>query len=330
LPGNLRQEVGLPSIRVLVADDHKDWRQRICSLLAQRPELQVVCQVADGPQVVQKAEELRPDLILLDIGLPTLNGIEAARQVRRLSPDSQIIFLSQENSVDVVQAALSTGALCYVYKADAGSDLLLAVDSVLCVRRFLSRSVKNYNDDEASHHHRHELLLYSDDWFLVEGFSRFIARALKDHNPAILVATPPHREGVSQRLESAGIDVVSAIQQGAYIPLDVEKMLASFMLEGSPDPAQLAEVAGGLITSAAKAAKKEHPRVAACGECAPRLWAEGNAGAALRLEQLLNCLAGTYAVDILCGYPGNSFDIDRQAFGNICAEHSAVLLDRLA
>lgn len=320
----------MPSIRVLVADDHKDWRRRICLLLAERPELQVVCEVADGPQVVQKAEELQPDLILLDIGLPTLNGIEAARQVRRLSPDSKIIFLSQENSLDVVQGALSTGALCYVYKADAGSDLLLAVDSVLCGRCFLSRSVKHYNDDEASQHHRHELLLYSHDWFLVEGFSSFIARALKDNNPAILLATPPHREGVARRLESAGIDVALAVHQGAYVPLDAEKMLASFMVDGSPDSVRLAEVAGGLITSAAKAAKKEHPTVAACGECAPRLWSEGNAGAALRLEQLWNRLARAHPLDILCGYASNSFDgRDHRVFRNICAEHSVVLLDHL-
>ena len=75
--------------------------------------------MSDRLEAVEKARELRPDLILLDIGIPKLNGIEAARRVRQLSPKSRIVFLSQHNDLDVVRAALSTGALAYVHKADA-------------------------------------------------------------------------------------------------------------------------------------------------------------------------------------------------------------------
>jgi DNA-binding NarL/FixJ family response regulator len=88
-----------------------------------QPELQVICEVSDGSEAVQKAGELKPDLILMDIGLPKLNGIEAARQIRQLSPNFKIIFLSQDNSLDVIQEALSTGALAYVHKAQAGRAL---------------------------------------------------------------------------------------------------------------------------------------------------------------------------------------------------------------
>jgi DNA-binding NarL/FixJ family response regulator len=99
-----------PSIRILVVDDYKDWRDQVRSLLRARPEWQIICEVSGGSEAVQKAEELKPDLILLDIGLPKLNGIEAARRIRQLSPNSKIIFLSMETSPDVVQVALSTGA----------------------------------------------------------------------------------------------------------------------------------------------------------------------------------------------------------------------------
>jgi DNA-binding NarL/FixJ family response regulator len=92
--------------------------------------LQIVGEVADGLEVVRKAQELQPDLILLGIGLPVLNGIEAAHQIRRLAPESKILFLGQGSSADVVQEALSFGALGYVVKAQAGSDLLAAVDAV--------------------------------------------------------------------------------------------------------------------------------------------------------------------------------------------------------
>jgi len=102
----------------------------VCSTLEKGPELQVICEVSDGFEAVQKAEELKPDLIVLDIGLPTLNGFEAARRIRKLAPESKILFLSQESSADVAQEALRLGALGYVVKARAGSELLAAVEEV--------------------------------------------------------------------------------------------------------------------------------------------------------------------------------------------------------
>src|SRR5882672_9974931 len=98
------------SIRVLIVDDYEDWRRKVRQLLQGHPELQVTGEASDGLEAVQKADELKPDLILLDIGLPKLNVIEAARQIRQLPLSSKIIFLSQDNSLDVVQVALSTGA----------------------------------------------------------------------------------------------------------------------------------------------------------------------------------------------------------------------------
>ena len=90
--------------------------------------MELIGELSDGLAAVQKAEELSPDLILLDIGLPTLNGIEAARQIRKLVPSAKIILLSLESSDDVVQEALGLGAKGYVVKALAGSELLPAVD----------------------------------------------------------------------------------------------------------------------------------------------------------------------------------------------------------
>jgi DNA-binding NarL/FixJ family response regulator len=123
---------------VLVVDDFEPFRSFVCSALKQKPELEVVCEVSDGLAAVQKAEELNPDLILLDIGLPTLNGIEAARQIRKLVPNAKIIFLSQETSDDVIQEALRLGARGYVVKTRAGSELLAAVEAVLDGKQYVS------------------------------------------------------------------------------------------------------------------------------------------------------------------------------------------------
>ena len=106
-------------------------------------ELQVIAEVSDGLEAVQKAVELQPDLILLDIGLPSLNGIEAARQIRKLLPESEIIFLTQESSAEVMQEAFSLGARGYIVKAKAGSELLTAVEAGLLGKTFVSSSNGN-------------------------------------------------------------------------------------------------------------------------------------------------------------------------------------------
>jgi DNA-binding NarL/FixJ family response regulator len=103
IPGEVR------SVRILVIDDFEPFRRFVCSIVATRPYLNVIGEISDGLEAVQKAKELKPDLILLDIGLPALNGIAAARQIRKFSPESKIIFVSQESSADVVQEALSSG-----------------------------------------------------------------------------------------------------------------------------------------------------------------------------------------------------------------------------
>lgn len=128
-------------VRILLVDDYEPFRRFVRSTLRKRPSLQIIAEVSDGLEAVQQAQELKPDLILLDIGLPTLNGIEAARKIRKLAPESKIIFVTQESFADVLQEALSTGAQGYVLKARAGIDLIAAVEAVIEGRQFLSSSL---------------------------------------------------------------------------------------------------------------------------------------------------------------------------------------------
>ena len=136
--------------RIMVVDDFKDWRLKVCSILEQSQELLVVGEASDGAEAVQKAQELQPDLIVLDIGLPKLNGIEAAPRMSELSPGSKILFLSQANDADSIQAALSAGACGYVHKLSAGTQLLSAVAAVLQGQRFVTGGI-SYKESNGKH-----------------------------------------------------------------------------------------------------------------------------------------------------------------------------------
>ena len=123
---------------VMVVDDSEAWRSFASSILGKESTLEIVCEVVDGPEAVGKAEKFRPDLILVDIGLPTLNGIEVVDQICQIASDSTILFVSQEDDPAIVRAALNAGGKGYVLKADAVDELLPAIAAVLRGDQFLS------------------------------------------------------------------------------------------------------------------------------------------------------------------------------------------------
>lgn len=130
-------------ISVLVVDDFAQWRRVVGAALWEKLGLRTIAEAADGLEAVDKAEEFQPDLVVLDIGLPTLNGIEAARRIRDVSPKSKVVFLTQNCSSDVAEAALDTGAGGYVVKSAFARELISAVEAVFEGRRFLSEKILN-------------------------------------------------------------------------------------------------------------------------------------------------------------------------------------------
>ena len=142
-------------LRILVVEDHAPFRRLICTALQRRAEFQTI-EAADGLEAVQKAEELQPDLILLDINLPKLHGFEVAKQIPRLAPHARLLFMSQESLSDIVRKALSLGARGYIRKLSAGTDLLPAIDAVLAGQRFVSSSLAFIEPADAPAPHRHE------------------------------------------------------------------------------------------------------------------------------------------------------------------------------
>jgi len=133
------------TFRILLVDDFEPWRSFVASLLRQNPEWQIICEVSDGLEAIQKAKEFQPDLIVLDIGLPKLNGIEAASSIRNVAPESKILFLSATHSSDIAAAALSAGGHGYVVKSGGASELLMAVEAVLQSKRFVSSIFRGFD-----------------------------------------------------------------------------------------------------------------------------------------------------------------------------------------
>lgn len=329
---------------ILLVDDFAPWRHYVSTTLQKQPGFRIIDEASDGVEAVQKAQQLKPDLILMDVGLPLLNGIEAARRMRAVSPSSKILFLSENRSPDVADEVLRIGAAAYVVKSDAARQLLPAVEAVLQGKKFLSSSLTAQHQAESKQSvvpvrgsvvepvppHRevpasHKVGFYYDDQHLLDDATRFIGSALKNGNAAIVIATGPHRDGLLPRLQAYGLDIRAAIEQGRYIALDAASALLTFMHHEKPDPARFMTIFGQLILTAAKAAKGSHPRVVVFGEGVDLLCAEGNAEAAIQVERLGNQLTRTYNVDILCAY---SLDVERpidsDIFQRICAEHSAV------
>lgn len=256
--------------RVLVVEDHEPFRRFISSVLQGKPGLQVIGEVSDGLDAVEKAVKLQPDLILLDIGLPGLNGIEAARRIRRMAASCKILFVSLESSASVVQTALDSGALGYVLKSEAGMDLLTAVEAAIRGEHFVSRGLSDLafqprtpdplcisdipapqtQSEIVRHHPAH---FYADDETFLSDFTGFITSALNAQGAVIVVTTESHRTSLIERLQGDGVNIAAAVDQKRYIALDVADPLSPTMVNTS-DPVGFAQSARDLIVEAARTA----------------------------------------------------------------------------
>src|SRR5262245_25392475 len=172
--------------RVLIVDDYEPWRSHVRSVLQATAEWQIVGEAADGPEAIQKAATLKPDLILLDVGLPTLSGIKVAERVLASNPAQKILFISEHRSL--AEGALATGARGYIIKSDAAFELLPAMEAVINGRRFVGASAalpsRGTNTD---HVHRHDAGFYENEASLLNAWTDAATTALAAGHTVILL-----------------------------------------------------------------------------------------------------------------------------------------------
>ena len=140
-------------IRVLIADDSAEWRDFILNCLIKNQRFEIVGEAQDGVEAIELATQTKPTIILLDVRMPSLNGLEAARQILALEPEARVIFLTGESDHDFVTAALDTGAMGYVLKGNANRDLPIAIDKAIEGIRFVSKGLPNGSPERESTEH---------------------------------------------------------------------------------------------------------------------------------------------------------------------------------
>jgi DNA-binding NarL/FixJ family response regulator len=315
--------------RVLVVDDFAPWRQHVLSTLQNTSDWQVVGEAADGPDAINKALALRPDLILLDVGLPTVNGIEAARRILARNPNLRILFVSEHQSWDIAEAALCTGARGYICKSDAGRELLPAMETIVGGQRFVAarfggRVVDNTSRRLSSGPRRHEAAFYDSEKQLLDEWTIIAEVALNSGATFIVVAGDSILYGLQESLRARGVNLARAVGEGRYVSFTVAEIRPKFMVDDWPDETRFWEDATSMMMAAAKASKSAQPSIVACGEIAPTLCRQGNTEAAIRVEQLWDELARMYQLDVFCGYSGDCACRDRRGdvFDRICATHT--------
>jgi signal transduction histidine kinase len=171
----------------------------------------------------------------------------------------------------------------------------------------------------------HIVRYYEDDASLVAEVSQLVTAGLATGEPAVVIATPTHRDGLERRLKAQRINVADAHRSGRYVPLDAAETLARITLDGWPDAVRFGEIIGGTVGRAASLTPAAH--VLAFGEMVALLWAEGRRDAAIRLEELWNGLAKSHSFSLVCAYPLAAFGThtDAESFSSVSALHTEVL-----
>lgn len=336
----MKGKIGVSHDTVLLVEDHKQFRTYIRDLLEEHQNLRIVGEAEDGVTAVDRCLELQPDFVLLDIGLPKLNGFQVARRIRQSAPGSRIVFLTQESSAEMAHEALSLGAAAYVIKAHTAGDLIPALLAARDGRSFVSPAVRGFDSllhpvlsnansgspdaSPSSSSYSHQLHFYNDHLSFLVGLSSYVEGVLNAGKAFLAVLLPEDNRDLIRSLRSRGINTEEVIARRRLVLMDSSGLSAQYLVNGRLDSAGAWSGSVSLV----EMMKSNNPGIAICagGQWAPVLLAQGNQEAALQIERIWDRIARLYNVEVFCAYVTGSSQnaLEIPLYRQVSAIHSLV------
>jgi CheY-like chemotaxis protein len=288
--------------RVLVAEDHAEMRERIANLLGST--FDVVAAVVDGQQAVEATAELQPEVIVLDISMPVLDGIQAAARIRGMPRAPRILFLTAMDDPAIAEVARSLDASGVVRKLNMMAELIPTIQRAL-------------NTPSG-----HAVYFYPDARSLADVVARFIGQGLAADQPALVIARPLHSAAILDQLADIGIDCRNRIERGDLVMLDANHVVSRLIVDDMPSVQSLQDDVLPVFDRMVRRAR--HARARAYGEMVDLLWNSEREAAALSVEDHWNQLDIARSFSVLCGYSTDAVD-KAVGFRKICDRHDHVL-----
>jgi CheY-like chemotaxis protein len=291
----------------------------VCRELAN--DFDVVATAADGRQALSAAQRLEPDLVVLDITMPELDGFQTLRELKRLKSRAKIVFLTMHGEDEHIMEALRCGANGYVLKIRARSDLTAALNHVHAGRFFLPTP----SPLALGGHLGHILQFYVDDDHFLDSASRFLSTALGCGDTVGVNLNAAHRLGIAQRLSAQGWDVTRIKQQGRYVEFDIADVLSRIMREDRLDAVSLAAIIDDVERARLTSPQGPHCRMTLCGTLAGWLYASGRVDMATELERIWHDRTRGLPFLTLCPYPlAPCAGLPSKLCLDVCDHHSVV------
>ena len=320
-------------VEVLIADDHDGLRRAIRSVIESEPAYRVCGEARDGVDAVDKARQLRPDIVLMDVNMPRMDGLQATAIIQREFADCTVIVVTQNETTIAREQARIAGADGFVANSDLSRDLFSTMRRVAMEnnsRPNLKKSERVKRDGKTGSAHGvanegepwsgllvsaapsdHIVQLYQDQEFLNRAVCRFAAAAITNGEGVILVPTVAHWDAFRPRLESEGVDVKAAEKRGQLTVVDADNLLPTFMRGGMPDSPVFLGLAQNVVSKARGDGR--YPKVRWWGEMVNILWERGDVAASMALEDQFDQLAHEQDIAIFCSFLMDNFDGDVHA-----------------
>jgi CheY-like chemotaxis protein len=323
----------MSSVEVLIVDDQPRFRRMVRSLIESQPEYRVCGEAGDGIDAVEKVRQLHPDLVLMDINMPRMDGLEATRIIRRESPDCNVVIVTQNDASVAREQARIVDANGFVTKSDLIRDLLSEIGRVVMENNSSLDETKNAAANgepwcgllTGAAPRDHIVQLYQDQQFLNRAVCRFAAAAIANGEGVILVPTIAHWDAFRPRLESEGVDVKAAEKRGQLTIVDADNLLPTFMVDGMPDSPVFLGLAANVVSQARGDGR--YPKVRWWGEMVNILWERGDVAASMNLEDLFDQLAHAQDISIFCSFSMDNFngDVHARMLPRLSENHSHLI-----